>query len=190
MRIKFIVLSILGIIFSLSSCKEKTNGIANVQNKKETTKEIKLFYGEQAGFVDSLINFAGVKPDVSYPFVGIILPVSYCEPCKVDVTNYLNDLFSKIHGLPKDNILIITEEMRKKEIPLYKKEDYPLNNWDTLNLLLSDNWGVRILKKLDLIGASMFIVDTTGNVIFKKQFKNTVEYFDDVDSVANLINVK
>ena len=177
-------------MFFLFSCKEKISNSDNHQNNNDTIKELKQFYGEQAGFVDSLINFAGIKPDVSYPFVCIILPVNYCEPCKIDVTRYLNDLFSKIQGLPKDNILIITEKMRKKEIPLYKNEDYPLDNWDSLNLVLSDDWGVRILKRLDLVGASMFVTDTTGKVIFKKQFKNTVEYFDDVDNVASIINAK
>jgi hypothetical protein len=185
MRKLFIISFFLSFLFQFS-CQE--NNTKQSDSNKKIEKVFNHFYGEKTGFLDSLINFAGLNPDTSYPFVCVILPVSYCEPCKVDVTHYLNDLFSKIQSLPKNNILIITEEMRKKEIPLYKKEDYPLNNWDSLHLVLSDKWGIRILKEFDMIGASMFVTNTDGKVIYKKQFKNTVEYFNDVDSVATLIN--
>ena len=186
-KIFFIVL-LLSLIFQIS-CKEtvKSNKDETNINNINSEKVFRHFYGKKTGVLDSLINFANLQPDTLFSFVTIIFDRVFCNPCKAEATVFLNELFPKIKGFPRDNVLILTEEFRRKEISLFKKEDYPLNNWDTLHLEMSNQWSSYLKKKFNLVGSSMIVFNTKGKVIFTKQFRFSG---GNADSVANLINVK
>ncbi len=188
MKKLFFIGLLLLVIFQIS-CNDiaKSNKDETNNNNISSEKVFRHFYGEKIGALDSLINFANLKPDTSFSFVTIIFDRVFCNPCKAEASAFLNELFPKINGLPRDNVLILTEEFRHKEIPLFKKEDYPLNNWDTLHLEMSNRWNSYLKKKFNLEGSSMLVFNTKGKVVFTKQF---VEYFDDVDSVASIIKAK
>jgi hypothetical protein len=184
----------IGLLFFMLfqiSCKQTTNTnslqLKSVENRADTEKVFKHIYGMQTNVMDSIINFAEINPDTNYPVVVILLDKIFCNACKAEAAVFLNELFPKIKGLPNDNVLLLTGNFRRKEVPLFKKEDYPLNNWDTLHLKMSNHWSRVLKEKYDIIGSSLLVFDTKGNIVYTKQFKSPGS---NVDSVANIITGK
>ncbi len=158
--------------------------IASCGNNATKNNEHKYNY---PSYIDSLLYKNQIYPDTTNNLAIVFLPTIFCEPCKGDVSEFLNSLLVKINGLPKNNFLIVTNKMRKKEIPYFFLNDYRVNSWDTLKICMSDELAKRTYQDYNLIGAFLIVYDSYGKLVYKKQFKQFISYYDDIDEVAAII---
>ncbi len=128
-----------------------------------------------------------VAPDTCHNLVVFYLPMVFCEPCKQDVAVYINSLLDKIGDFPQTNILFAVPVMRKKEIPLFFTNDYYVDNYQDYPLVTTDSLPKICYEKYHVLGAFMLAFKPDGSLLLKKQFKQTVAYYNDADSIARII---
>ncbi len=138
-------------------------------------------------FTNDILYQNKIHPDTNYNFVLVFLPSVFCEPCKTDITEFLNELFMRIKGVPKENICVVTDKMRKQELKYFFSYNYPIKNRDSINICMSDTFYMFASDKIGLTGAFVIVYAPQGKIIYKKQFKQTVSYYNDIDSIVHII---
>ena len=115
--------------------------------------------------------FPTLKYDAKQPVLVFYLPFSDCVSCMYASSNLVHNVLEKNH-LPKENIVFLLNDVRKKEAFRFCKETYNID-LKQYNFLCSDETIEYLYdyygKKIQ--GASIFVIDIHKKLLFYERIK-------------------